>query len=96
MKTFQQFKEESDKFGIKKTMNNFMQNQNVQNLLTNMKDGNLNINDMKSTAKSFAKDAKKIAGSKEVQNLKTAGLETLQKGANNMLNKIFDAAKKID
>ena len=29
-------------------------------------------------------------------NLKTAGLETLQKGANNMLNKIFDAAKKID
>ena len=35
MKTFQQFKEESDKFGVKKTMNNFMQNQNVQNLFTN-------------------------------------------------------------
>ena len=33
MKTFQQFKEESDKFGIKKTMNNFKQNQNVQNFL---------------------------------------------------------------
>ena len=32
MKTFEQFKEESDKFGIKKTMNNFKQNQNVQNL----------------------------------------------------------------
>ena len=31
---------------------------------------------------------------KEVQDLKTAGLDTLQKGANNMLNKIFDTARK--
>ena len=39
MKSFQQFKEESDEFGIKKTMNNFKSNQNVQNLINNMKDG---------------------------------------------------------
>ena len=50
-------------------------------------------NNMKSTAKSFAKDAKKIAGSKEVQDLKTTGLNTLQKGANNMLNKVFDTVR---
>ena len=50
-------------------------------------------NNMKSTAKSFAKDAKKIAGSKEVQDLKTSGLNTLQKGANNMLNKVFDTVR---
>ena len=48
---------------------------------------------MKSTAKDFAKDAKKIAGSKEVQDLKTTGLNTLQKGANNLLNKVFDTAR---
>ena len=50
-------------------------------------------NNMKSTAKDFAKDAKKIAGSKEVQDLKTTGLNTLQKGANNLLNKVFDTAR---
>ena len=48
MQTFQQFKEESDKFGVKKIMNNFKQNQNVQNLFKNMKDGNLNIKDLQS------------------------------------------------
>ena len=76
-----------------------MEKQNFKQLMqkfASSQDVNKLKNDMKSSAKSFGKDAKKIAGSKEVQNLKTAGLETLQKGANNMLNKIFDAAKKID
>ena len=76
-----------EKQTFKQMMQKFASSQEVNKLKNNMK----------STAKSFAKDAKKIAGSKEVQNLKTAGLETLQKGANSMLNKIFDAArKKID
>ena len=76
-----------EKQTFKQMMQKFASSQDVNKLKNNMK----------STAKSFAKDAKKIAGSKEVQNLKTAGLETLQKGANSMLNKIFDAArKKID
>ena len=77
-----------------------MEKQNFKQLMqkfASSQDVNKLKNDMKSTAKSFAKDAKKIAGSKEVQDLKTAGLYTLQNGANNMLNKIFDSArKKID
>ena len=76
-----------------------MEKQNFKQLMqkfASSQDVNKLKNNMKSTAKTFANDAKKIAGSKEVQDLKTAGLDTLQKGANNMLNKIFDAAKKID
>ena len=72
-----------------------MEKQNFKQLMqkfASSQDVNKLKNNMKSTAKSFAKDAKKIAGSKEVQDLKTAGLETLQKGANNMLNKIFDSS----
>ena len=72
-----------EKQTFKQMMQKFASSQDVNKLKNNMK----------STAKSFAKDAKKIAGSKEVQDLKTAGLNTLQKGANTMLNKIFDTAR---
>ena len=74
-----------------------MEKQNFKQLMqkfASSQDVNKLKNNMKSTAKSFAKDEKKIVGSKEVQDLKTAGLDTLQKGANNMLNKIFDTARK--
>ena len=74
-----------------------MEKQNFKQLMqkfASSQDVNKLKNNMKSTAKTFANDAKKIAGSKEVQDLKTAGLDTLQKGANNMLNKIFDTARK--
>ena len=73
-----------------------MEKQNFKQLMqkfASSQDVNKLKNNMKSTAKSFAKDAKKIAGSKEVQDLKTSGLNTLQKGANNMLNKVFDTVR---
>ena len=73
-----------EKQTFKQLMQKFASSQEVNKLKNNMK----------STAKSFAKDAKKIAGSKEVQDLKTSGLNTLQKGANNMLNKVFDTPRK--
>ena len=72
-----------EKQSFKQLMQKFASSQEVNKLKNNMK----------STAKSFAKDAKKIAGSKEVQDLKTSGLNTLQKGANNMLNKVFDTVR---
>ena len=72
-----------EKHTFKQMMQKFASSQEVNKLKNNMK----------STAKSFAKDAKKIAGSKEVQDLKTSGLNTLQKGANNMLNKVFDTVR---
>ncbi len=72
-----------EKQTFKQMMQKFASSQEVNKLKNNMK----------STAKSFAKDAKKIAGSKEVQDLKTSGLNTLQKGANNMLNKVFDTVR---
>jgi len=72
-----------EKQTFKQLMQKFASSQEVNKLKNNMK----------STAKSFAKDAKKIAGSKEVQDLKTSGLNTLQKGANNMLNKVFDTVR---
>ena len=85
MKTFQQFKEESDKFGIKKTMNNFKQNQNVQNLLNNMKDGNLNIDDLKKIAKD----------KKFTTDIKTQGIEAIQQGSNMLLNKLTTNLKNL-
>ena len=72
-----------EKQNFKQLMQKFAASQEVNKLKNNMK----------STAKSFAKDAKKMAGSKEVQDLKTSGLNTLQKGANNMLNKVFDTVR---
>ena len=72
-----------EKQTFKQMMQKFASSQEVNKLKNNMK----------STAKSFAKDAKKMAGSKEVQDLKTSGLNTLQKGANNMLNKVFDTVR---
>ena len=85
MKTFQQFKEESDKFDIKKTMNNFKQNQNVQNLLNNMKDGNLNIKDLKNIAKD----------KKFTTDIKTQGIEAIQQGSNILLNKLTTNLKNL-
>ena len=85
MKTFQQFKEESDKFGIKKTMNNFKQNQNVQNLLTNMKDGNLNI-----------KDLEKIAKDKKFMNdTKNQSIDVIGKVGNMAINQVTSALKNL-
>ena len=85
MKTFQQFKEESDKFGIKKTMNNFKQNQNVQNLLTNMKDGNLNINDLKKIV-----DDKKL-----MNNTRNQSIDALGKGVNMISNQLTSTLKNL-
>ena len=85
MKTFQQFKEESDKFDIKKTMNNFKQNQNVQNLLNNMKDGNLNIKDLKNIAKD----------KKFTTDIKNQGIEAIQQGSNILLNKLTTNLKNL-
>ena len=85
MKTFQQFKEESDKFDIKKTMNNFKQNQNVQNLLKNMEGGNLNIKDLKNIAKD----------KKFTTDIKTQGIEAIQQGSNMLLNKLTTNLKNL-
>ena len=85
MKTFQQFKEESDKFGVKKTMNNFMQNQNVQNLFNNMKDGNLNINDMK----------KIVKDEKFMRTTRNQSIDVLGKGGNMLLNKLTTNLKNL-
>ena len=85
MKTFEQFKEESDKFGIKKTMNNFMQNQNVQNLFTNMKGGNLNIKDLQSI----------VNDKKFINNTRNQSIDALAKGANMVVNQLTSTLKKI-
>ena len=85
MKTFQQFKEESDKFGVKKTMNNFMQNQNVQNLFTNMQGGNLNINDMK----------KIVKDEKLMRTTRNQSIDALGKGSNMVMNQLTKTLKKI-
>ena len=85
MKTFEQFKEESDKFGVKKIMNNFKQNQNVQNLLTNMEGGNLNINDLK-----------KIVNDKKFMNdTRNQSIDALGKGSNMVVNQLTSTLKKI-
>ena len=85
MKTFQQFKEESDKFGIKKTMNNFMQNQNVQNLFTNMKGGNLNIKDLQSI----------VNDKKFMRTTRNQSIDALGKGSNMVINQLTSTLKKI-
>ena len=85
MKTFQQFKEESDKFGIKKTMNNFKQNQNVQNLLTNMKDGNLNIKDLQSI----------VNDKKLMRTTRNQSIDSLGKGVNMISNQLTSTLKNL-
>ena len=85
MKTFQQFKEESDKFGIKKTMNNFKQNQNVQNLLKNMEGGNLNIKDLKNIA-----NDKKL-----IKTTKNQSIEALGKVGNMAINQVTSTLKNL-
>ena len=85
MKTFQQFKEESDKFGVKKIMNNFKQNQNVQNLFKNMKDGNLNIKDLQSI----------VNDKKFINNTRNQSIDALGKGSNMVINQLTKTLKKI-
>ena len=85
MKTFQQFKEESDKFGVKKIMNNFKSNQNVQSLMNNMKDGNLNI-----------KDLEKIAKDKKLMNnTRNQSIDALGKGVNMISNQLTSTLKNL-
>ena len=84
MKTFQQFKEESDKFGVKKIMNNFKQNQNVQNLFNNMKDGNLNIKDLQSI----------VNDKKLMRTTRNQSIDALAKGANMGVNRFFNSLLK--
>ncbi len=85
MKTFEQFKEESDKFGIKKTMNNFKQNQNVQNLLTNMKDGNLNIKDLQSI----------VNDKKLMRTTRNQSIDALGKAGNMAINQVTSTLKNL-
>ena len=85
MKTFQQFKEESDKFGIKRTMNDFKQNQNVQNLLTNMKGGNLNIKDLQSI----------VNDKKLMRTTRNQSIAALGKGSNMVINQLTSTLKTI-
>ena len=85
MKTFQQFKEESDKFGIKRTMNDFKQNQNVQNLLTNMKDGNLNIKDLQSI----------VNDKKLMRTTRNQSIDSLGKGVNMISNQLTSTLKNL-
>ena len=85
MKSFQQFKEESDEFGIKKTMNNFKQNQNVQNLLTNMKDGNLNIKDLQSI----------VNDKKLMRTTRNQSIDALGKGVNMISNQLTSTLKNL-
>ena len=85
MKTFQQFKEESDKFGIKRTMNDFKQNQNVQNLLTNMKDGNLNIKDLQSI----------VNDKKLMRTTRNQSIDALGKAGNMAINQVTSTLKNL-
>ena len=85
MKTFQQFKEESDKFGVKKIMNNFKQNQNVQNLFKNMEGGNLNINDLR-----------KIANDEKLmKTTRNQSIDALGKGVNMISNQLTSTLKNL-
>ncbi len=85
MKTFEQFKEESDKFGVKKIMNNFKQNQNVQNLFKNMEGGNLNINDLR-----------KIANDEKLmRTTRNQSIDALGRGSNMVINQLTKTLKKI-
>ena len=85
MKTFEQFKEESDKFGVKKIMNNFKQNQNVQNLFKNMEGGNLNINDLR-----------KIANDEKLmKTTRNQSIDALGKGVNMISNQLTSTLKNL-
>ena len=85
MKTFQQFKEESDKFGVKKIMNNFKQNQNVQNLFKNMEGGNFNIQDLQSIVKD----------EKFMRTTRNQSIDALGRGSNMVINQLTKTLKKI-
>ena len=83
MKTYKQFSED-----MKKNFQNFLNNPDTQDLIGRIKKTQIgNVGSLKDPLKKFTKG-------KAVEDLKTAGLDTLQKGANNMLNKIFDTARK--
>jgi len=85
MKTFQQFKEESDKFGVKKIMNDIKQNPNVQNLFKNMKGGNVNVNDMK----------KIVKDKKFINDTKNQSIDVLGKAGNMAINQITSTLKNL-
>ena len=85
MKTFQQFKEESDKFGVKKIVNDIKQNPNVQNLFKNMEGGNVNVNDMK----------KIVKDKKFVNDTKNQSIDVLGKAGNMAINQVTSTLKNL-
>jgi len=81
MKTFQQFSEDAKE--INKLKDTFANNPGVKKLTGNLKQGNINI-----------KDLKNFAHSDDVQNLKSAALNTLINVGQGYLNKAKEKVNK--
>ena len=81
MKTFQQFSEDAKE--INKLKDTFANNPGVKKLTGNLKQGNINI-----------KDLKNFAHSDDVQNLKSAALNTLINVGQGYLNKAKQKVNK--
>ena len=79
MKTYAQFQEDMDKF-----KNTVMNNPGVKKITTDLKQGNININNLKNFAKSD--DAK---------NLKNTAINTLLKVGQNKLDKLKTKASNM-
>mgnify|MGYP001292384458 CR=1 FL=1 len=85
MKTYSQFIEDVNKIDTSKILNTFKSNQNVQSLMNNMKDGNLNIDDLKKIAKD----------KKFTTDIKTQSIDAIQQGSNMLLNKLTTNLKNL-
>tara|TARA_Y100001963_G_C6778367_1_gene448564 strand:- start:1804 stop:2049 length:246 start_codon:yes stop_codon:yes gene_type:complete len=81
MKTYQQFAEDAKE--INKLKDTIMSNRGVKKLTGNLKQGNINI-----------KDLKNFAHSNDAKNLKSAALNTLINVGQGYLNKAKEAANK--
>ena len=79
MKTFQQFKEDAEKMNAF-MKNAFMNNRTIKSITSDLKSGNININKIKDTLQSKR-------GQKDLNKLKTTGLNTLIDVGQSYLNR---------
>ena len=83
MKTFQKFNEDVNAF----MKNTFMKNPTVKSIIDPLKDGNININDIK-------KKVTSKKGKRDLNDLKTKGLNTLIGVGKEFLNKASEKVNK--
>tara|TARA_Y100001972_G_C7582609_1_gene292205 strand:+ start:640 stop:915 length:276 start_codon:yes stop_codon:yes gene_type:complete len=86
MKTFSQFKEDAEKMNAF-MKNAFMNNDTIKSITGDLKSGNININKIKDAVQS-----KK--GQKDLNKLRTTGLNTLIDVGQSYLNKAKDSVNK--